>query len=162
MKLATSCDSGPLSASQTDRPSFARASWIWAVLWAMLVLYGSLIPFDIDFSMLSESPGLGVFAIAPVRTTFVDAATNILVYLPLGLALALSGWATRIPRGLSITLATAVGAVLSLSVEAMQSAISIRVAAQSDVYFNVAGTMLGALLAPTLVRTALAAMGRLS
>lgn len=124
----------------------------------MLIMYGSLIPFDIDFSALSASSGLGVLAIAHVRTTFADAATNILVYLPLGLALALSGWATRLPRGLSIALAASVGAILSAIAEAIQSAISIRVAAQSDVYFNVAGTMIGALIAPTLVRLASLAM----
>lgn len=69
---------------------------------------------------------------------------NVVVFVPLGAALALALRAS--PVGRRFLMATFVGAALSLSIELVQMAVPSRVTALSDVLLNTVGTAAGALV----------------
>lgn len=73
----------------------------------------------------------------------IDLAGNVVVFVPLGaaLAFALSGR----PAGHRLLLATLAGAVFSLTIELVQMAVSAHVAALDDWLLNTAGVAIGAL-----------------
>jgi glycopeptide antibiotics resistance protein len=69
---------------------------------------------------------------------------NVVVFVPLGAALAL---ALRVkPVGRRFLMATLIGAVLSLSIELVQMAVPSRVTVLSDVLLNTVGTAAGAMV----------------
>ena len=74
----------------------------------------------------------------------ISLAGNIVVFVPLGaaLALALDGLSTR----RRLLLATLIGAGLSLSIELLQATIPSRVTAVDDLLLNTIGTAIGALI----------------
>src|SRR6202022_5013250 len=74
-----------------------------------------------------------------------DFIANIFLYLPLGffLSLALAGSGRALPRILLVTLA---GGALSTTMELTQYYIAGRVSAADDVYANLIGTLLGAIV----------------
>ncbi|MBU0718699.1 MAG: VanZ family protein [Planctomycetes bacterium] len=124
----------------------AGLSWSWAVAAIGAVAYGSLIPFDIDFTQLGSATWFGVRRLAFHATTWEDAVTNLLVYLPVGLALVMCGrcrWRLRLPR---IPQALALAFAVSLANECLQAGIHERVASWTDVYLNCTGAMAGAIL----------------
>jgi glycopeptide antibiotics resistance protein len=72
----------------------------------------------------------------------IGLAGNVVVFVPLGAALAL---ALRVkPVGRRFLMATLIGAALSLAIELVQMAIPSRVTAVSDVLLNTVGTAAGA------------------
>ena len=74
----------------------------------------------------------------------IDLAGNVVVFAPLGAALALA--LGDKPAGRRLLLATLTGAGLSLAIELAQMAIPTRVAALDDLLLNTAGTASGALV----------------
>lgn len=115
----------------------------WIVLSLVLLAHGSLLPWDLSFDRLIGA-GFGALSqltLAPATPS--DIAANILVYIPLGLAVGLARSSRRSAVLRRITLATVCGASLSLAVEVLQASIPGRVPSWLDVALNVLGSLLG-------------------
>lgn len=115
-----------------------------------IILYGSLFPLRFE---ASGTPADALRALAngwPERIPRGDALANILLYMPLGFALA--GLALRRAKNfaaalVAVFLATIAGFALSLGIETAQFFIPVRTVSLSDFIFNGAGSLLGASLA---------------
>jgi glycopeptide antibiotics resistance protein len=123
-----------------------RLSWVWWTLSAAIavwLLWMTLRPNQTvatDLAPLTEpAAGQGV----SVRL-LIDFAGNVVVFLPLGMAVALA--LRGRPVGRKLSLATLSGAGLSLIIELIQTTIPSRVAALDDWLLNTGGTFLGALV----------------
>ncbi|HEX2492311.1 MAG TPA: VanZ family protein [Steroidobacter sp.] len=107
-----------------------------------LIAYGSLYPFNFKPDAIE-----GGVLHALTRLTWQpagrgDRIANVLLYLPLGFCLFL--WlAARRNRIVSLILAMALGALLSLTLEALQVYISVRVPSLTDLALNALGSLLG-------------------
>ena len=135
-----------------DRPSasrgahrFNKGSLIGAAIIVAVILYGSLYPFTFDQPEGGVGPLkhlLQSWAETPGRGDFI---ANIFFYLPLGFfgSLAVAGSGRTLPRILLVTLA---GGLLSTAMELAQYYIAERVSAADDVYANLIGTVLGAIV----------------
>jgi VanZ family protein len=135
-----------------NRPSASRGVHrsskgflIAAAIIVAVILYGSLYPFD--FYQPEGGPGplkhlVQSWAETPGRGDFV---ANIFLYLPLGFfgSLTVAGSGRTLPRIVLVTLA---GGTLSTTMELTQYYIAGRVSAADDVYANVIGTVLGAII----------------
>jgi glycopeptide antibiotics resistance protein len=128
----------------------SRRSWVWWALSAAVavwLLWMTLRPNQAvatDLALLTgPTTKRGVSA-----HVLIDLAGNVVVFLPLGLALALRGR----PTGHGLFLATLGGAGLSLIIELIQTTIPTRVAALDDWLLNAGGTFLGALVACVVSR----------
>jgi VanZ family protein len=135
-----------------NRPSASRGAHrsnkgflIAAPIIVAVILYGSLYP----FTFYHPEGGVGPlkhlvqgWADPPGRGDFI---ANIFLYLPLGffLSLAVAGSGRTLPRILLVTLA---GGALSMTMELTQYYIAERVSAADDVYANLIGTLLGAIV----------------
>jgi len=125
--------------SRTPRSSIP---WLTATVVA-LILYGSLYPFNLK----TDAPD-GLFGalsqLSWARAGRGDRISNVLLYLPLGFCLYL--WLSeRLRRGLSVTMATVLGTLLSLAIEVAQVYVSKRVPSLADLALNSGGTLLGAI-----------------
>ncbi|HNQ23599.1 MAG TPA: VanZ family protein [Phycisphaerae bacterium] len=140
----------------TRRPELLEASprsvdhgvspW-WSAAYALALAYGSLLPFRFDTARLGVGlllPGSGL-RWAP--TTLEDVLTNVAAYVPLGLLVAL-GLTHRRHWALTGVLAVTIAALTSVAVETVQGAIPLRVSSWTDVVLNLAGSLLGVVLAP--------------
>lgn len=146
-----------------QRPGWLRAPGM-ALVWAALVVYGSLLPFGMDFGgaigraggvlpailALVSSPAW-VPAVAEtsslgVPTWVSDLVLNLVLYGPLGVLLRLT--ASRITGKQFIQVVSGVLAVAALSwmIEATQSLIPGRYASIQDVLANTLGGVVGVLL----------------
>ncbi len=126
-----------------DRPHF-HPFRIFLATYAVLIAFGSLHPFS-GWQWLGHWSLGFVTAPLPRYLTRTDLITNLLVYLPLGYALALSFGAPR-RGGAEVFLATAVGALYSLALESLQQLLPGRIASNLDVFLNILGSCAGALL----------------
>ncbi len=145
------------------RPGWMRAPLL-AVIWAGLLIYGSLLPWDIQFSAAMNATGGAVPAMfrwvtspawlpAITETSSLgvpnwvsDVAANLLIYGPLGVLLRLTF--SRITGRYWLQILCAILIILSLSwmIEATQSLIPGRYAAIQDVLANTMGGAVGVLL----------------
>jgi VanZ family protein len=125
--------------------SFNKGSLIAAAIIVAVILYGSLYP----FTFYQPEGGVGPlkhlvqsWAETPGRGDFI---ANIFLYLPLGFfgSLAVAGSGRALPRILLVSLA---GGLLSTTMELAQYYIVGRVSAADDVYANLIGTVLGAIV----------------
>ena len=127
-------------------PHRSSATWL-ALVYAALVLYASLYPFE----GWRWPPGQSLATLASLPSalhqSIFDVVSNLLGYLPLGGLLAVaalrSGWRTARAIGTAIVLAAA----LSYVCEALQHFVPGRVPAHEDFVMNTAGAGAGALLA---------------
>jgi VanZ family protein len=105
--------------------------WLWVGLFAALLFYLSLFPYDFDFDRGIPAPRLDW-----PRTDgdWVDSFLNLLAYLPLG-------FLAR--RATGLWPAVALGAALSALIELTQSFLPIRHPSIRDLILNTAGTALG-------------------
>lgn len=133
----------PSASRGTNR--FNKGALIAAAIIVVVVLYGSLYP----FTFYQPEGGVGPlkhlvrnWAETPGRGDFI---ANIFLYLPLGFfgSLAVAGIGRTLPRILFVTLA---GGLLSTTMELAQYYIAERVSAADDVYANLIGTVLGAVV----------------
>ncbi|QIE22240.1 VanZ like family protein [Caballeronia sp. SBC1] len=113
-------------------------------VYTMLVVYGSLYPFS-----GWRSQGIGPFAYLtdplPQYLTAFDVITNVLGYMPFG-ALAVLALYPRWRGALAAGVAFIGGAMLSGSMEAVQTYLPTRVASNLDLAANALGALLGAAL----------------
>lgn len=125
-----------------------RQSHIW-LGWALVgVVYAWLLWMTLRSNQIvaaSLSPLTAPVAARGVSVRLlVDLAGNVVVFVPLGAALALA--LSRRPARTWLALTTLAGAGLSLAIELAQSLIPTRVAALEDWLLNTVGVVLGALL----------------
>jgi glycopeptide antibiotics resistance protein len=129
-----------------------RLTWVWWALAAAVaawLLWMTLRPNQTvaaDLAPLTESAadrGISIHL-------FIDLAGNVLVFAPLGAALALAQRDRPVWRRL--LLATLGGAGLSLVIELIQTATPTRVAALEDWLLNTGGALLGAVMGCVVTR----------
>ena len=121
-----------------------------ATLYAFAIVYASLEPFG---DWVEPAPGTPFFLFAswPNRWLRYDFLFNIIAYCPLGFFVA---WLpTRASPLMRIALGTAVGAMLSFSMESLQMFLPQRVASTLDFLSNTIGAALGAAIAAGLSRS---------
>jgi VanZ family protein len=111
----------------------------------LLIAYASLYPAS-GWRDPGGSPFAFLDAAWPRYVTWFDLAANFLGYLPYGLLCALALLA-RLPAAAALAVATLSGALLSLSLEALQSYIPTRIASNVDLLANLAGAAAGAAIA---------------
>ncbi|MFN8955530.1 MAG: VanZ family protein, partial [Burkholderiales bacterium] len=121
------------------------AAWPLFCIYAVLIVYASLYPFDnwrfqgvVSWSFLTEP--------WPRYWTGFDVMSNALGYAPLGFLLAVSLHHTR-PHWPAIGLATFFAGVLSLLLESLQMFLPVRVPSNVDTALNIAGAFAGAVVA---------------
>ena len=124
----------------------ATMAWPLALIYAALVLFASLFPFE-GWRAQGISPWEFLAArMPPPYWTWFDVSINVVGYVPLGFLLALallrSGW----PRA-AVPLAALAGALLSLAMEFLQIYLPQRVSSNLDLVLNAGGTLCGALAA---------------
>ena len=120
--------------------------WLVTLLMATVILYGSLYPFQFRVPPHGIGPLATFIASIWQRPGRGDALANILLYIPLGFFFVL-GFRRGPPQNVGLVLATAIGALLSLSIELTQYYDEGRVTSFSDFYTNTFGALLGALAA---------------
>ena len=123
-----------------------RHPWLWPAGFAVAILYGSLIPFDIDPTTYRWETLFSVLRLRLIAGSAEDIITNLFVYVPLGVALVLCGTEGSLSRWRRIPLAVVVGATLSLLAETLQTGMASRVGSWLDITLNTVGTGLGAVL----------------
>jgi VanZ family protein len=121
----------------------SRSVILWLLLVGLaLIVYGSLYPFNFKPDALEGGVLEAFRQLSWARAGRGDRISNLLLYLPLGFCLFL--WLElrwrRIP---SILAATALGTLLSLSIEIAQVYISTRVPSLTDLTLNAVGTLVG-------------------
>ena len=126
------------------------AAWPLTWMYCMLVVYASLYPF-VDWRDQGITPWAFLAAPLPRYWTGFDVAVNIIGYAPLGALLVWLALRSR-HRTPPVWLATSCGALLSLTMETLQSYLPQRVASREDWMFNTLGAALGALLAMYVAR----------
>jgi VanZ family protein len=118
-----------------EMPSFSpHAAAVLLAASVVAILYGCLYPFDIDVSA-AALPGWE-------PTSRGDLVANVLLYLPFGFLFA---WVAAGRRTAVVVLLTAValGLMLSLGAEILQSGSATRTASTADILINAAGTAFG-------------------
>ena len=126
-----------------------------ALCWVALIAYASLFPFT-GWRNQGLMPWVYLSEALPQYWTRFDVLANFAGYAPLGLLLALAWSASgRLPPGLAALLATLAAAALSLTLEALQTYLPLRIASNLDLALNAAGATAGALAALVLEKTGL-------
>jgi VanZ family protein len=126
------------------------SAWPLSALYAVLIVYASLYPFD---GWRDQGPLPWGFLIAPWPHywTAFDLWSNVLGYAPLGFLLALG--ALRTGRGARAVLRALLAAgTLSLLMETLQGYLTARVPSNVDLGLNMAGAWAGAMTATLMER----------
>jgi VanZ family protein len=127
-----------------DRASLDRNSSIVTALVVVMIIYGSLYPFEFRVPAVDIGPVTTLFSrwdATPGRGDFIS---NILLYMPLGFFGRHVLLGTRHPW-LKMGLVVLAGAALSIAMELTQYYDAGRDTEATDVYSNVLGTLLGAI-----------------
>jgi VanZ family protein len=138
---------------QDVQQGYARRSRLvryLAVVYVLLVFYASLYPFE-PWRPFATSPFAYLFEPWPRYYSAADVAINIIGYLPLGILLTLSAVAWATPWWAAV-FATALGTVVSLSMETLQSYLPQRVPSNLDLLSNGLGALIGAVVAASAGR----------
>jgi glycopeptide antibiotics resistance protein len=128
--------------------------WICPVAIIAAILYGSLIPFDFAFSVATVPDGFGMLTPGLGSAGLEDIITNLLVYVPIGLTVALSSLCSRLSKPARVVIAILIGATVSIAIETLQTGIASRVASWLDMFANSAGAAIGAIAGVTLYKAA--------
>jgi VanZ family protein len=132
----------PVSPSQPARPVHRTSAWPLSLATICLVIYASLYPFT-DWRNQGISPLTFLDAPLPRYWTGFDLGINLLGYAPVGFLFALAMLRSGRQR-YAVTVATLAAALLSLSMEALQSYLPLRIPSNLDFALNAAGAWLGA------------------
>jgi VanZ family protein len=126
----------------TREPTRSAIPWLLFAVIA-LIAYGSLYPFNFKPDAFDGGVLDALTQLSWQRAGRGDRILNVLLYLPLGFCLFL--WlATRLNRVVALVLATLLGTLLSITIEALQVYISVRVPSLTDLTLNTLGALLGA------------------
>jgi len=115
-----------------------------ALFYTLLLVYGTLFPLS-GWQWPSGSILNPLFPTWPQKLHTSDVITNLLVYMPLGFLVALI-FRRRYPMWSLLILATAVGTLLSFSLEYLQTYLPSRVTSLADILLNSLGSFLGVTL----------------
>jgi VanZ family protein len=126
------------------------SAWPLAFVFAALVLYASLYPFE-GWRFQGAQPLSFINEPLPKYWTRFDVVANLLGYIPLGFLVALAMLRSGAGRW-SWPVAAAVPAVLSLVIESVQSYLPMRVPSNLDLVLNAGGAVIGATAAVLLER----------
>ncbi len=136
----------------------------------VVLIYGSLIPFDFNWSQAVDQQGgvlsallhtaaspQWVVAVPGKSSTDLSFATsdllmNLLLYLPLGVTLRMAIRAWRRSMPFEVLGSLAIAFMLSWTVESLQSLLPMRVASLNDVLANTGAALFAALIAPGVWR----------
>lgn len=133
-------------------------AWPLALAVVCLIIYASLYPFA-EWRNQGISPLRYLTAPLPKYWTGFDVGVNLLGYAPLGFLLVLSALHSR-RVSWPVTVAVLASGLLSLTMEALQSYLPMRVSSNVDLALNTLGAWFGACFAWGLVRAGL--LGRWS
>jgi VanZ family protein len=122
-------------------PTPRTVARLLAALIAAGIVYGSLYPFIFRVPLHGIGPVATLLASVDDRPGLRDTIINILLYLPFGFCFALG---LDLRRGLTIAVTTAIGGLLSLSMELSQYYVVWRYDSFDDVVANSLGSFLGA------------------
>jgi VanZ family protein len=128
--------------------TFVRAGLL---VYTFLIVYASWYPFS-GWRSMGIAPWAFLFAPLPYYWTWFDLLTNIVGYMPFG-ALVVLRFYPRVRSLAAVALAIVCGALLSGTMEAVQTFIPTRVSDKLDFLTNTAGTALGAIVGLLLSRT---------
>ena len=132
---------------RTD-PQRKTAAWPLVWVYGVLIVYASLYPFD-QWRVQGIAPWSYLAAPLPRYWTGFDVLSNVLGYAPWGFLLALAMHRTR-PEWPAVALATLAAAALSLTLEATQMFLPVRVPSNVDAALNITGALAGASMARAL------------
>ena len=132
-----------------------RASPVWLVGYLVLLAYGSVLPFQ--FVAPCYADGYLLHSFRQAAPTLEDLLVNLLIYMPLGLLLALARNRYRSPIAAMVCAVVLAGAV-SLVCELAQLFVVSRVASWTDVVLNVCGGAVGERLGATVRRRGFVAL----
>ena len=132
----------PVQRPKRIRPASARTNGLLLILVVLVILYGSLFPFDFHKSSFPGGPVLYLLGTWRVWDARGDLLANVLLYLPFGF-LALQAQPSRFPVGLKLIIAAFAAVTLSCIVEISQFYDAGRVTSMGDVYANLIGAALG-------------------
>jgi VanZ family protein len=124
------------------------AAWPLSCLYAALVVYASLYPFD-GWRIQGIAPWSFLTAPLPRYWTGFDVVSNVLGYAPLGFLGCVAVLRLR-PQWPALRLVTLVALLLSLLMESLQMFLPMRVPSNVDLALNTLGALAGALLARVL------------
>jgi len=130
--------------AQAGKTFQRTARWLLGAV-VVLILYGSLFPFEFDTATRVPLLELAT-SLTFERSSRGDIIANLLLYVPLGLCMAIA-LPRRWPAVVNLALAAAAGALLSLGVELLQTMEAARVASLTDVLLNTAGAAIGGVVA---------------
>ena len=122
------------------------------VIFAMLIIYGSLMPFDLHFDKSSIVENIRhsteFWPIGPVRSGKADLVSNVILYVPLGFLVALAARVNRKSSTMTaIAAAMFTGCLMSAGIELLQAMSQTRVCGVHDFLTNAAGTFIGSVAA---------------
>jgi VanZ family protein len=132
---------------RTD-PQRKTATWPLAWVYAILIVYASLYPFD-PWRFQGIAPWSYLTAPLPRYWTGFDVLSNVLGYAPLGFLLVLALHRTRRDWP-AVGVATLAAAALSLTLETVQTFLPVRVPSNVDAVLNITGALAGAMTARVL------------
>jgi len=132
-------------------PHSVRLAWILAVAYLLVIVYASLQPFR---GWRSPPEEILHFLLAPWPRyiTLPDVVVNFAAYIPLGLLLS-TVFGARYGPARGTVAATLAAVLLSLTMEAVQMFLPLRIASNVDLLANGLGALVGAMAAPLLAPT---------
>lgn len=133
-----------------DAPGASTTVRATALLYALLIIWASGYPFS-GWQNIGVSPFAYLGAPFPRYRTVFDLVTNVGAYVPLGILVVMALYPT-VKKYAAIAIAIGLGALLSGSLEAMQTFLPSRVPSNLDLLANVSGVALGAVIGPLLTR----------
>ena len=134
-------------------PLRTTAAWPLVWIYAVLIVYASLYPFD-GWRIQGIAPWAFLTAPLPRYWTGFDVLSNVAGYAPFGFLMALAVHRTR-DRWPAVGMTTLAAAALSLTMESMQMFLPVRVPSNVDAALNISGAFLGAAMASALERVGL-------
>ena len=140
-----------LRARPTESEPTGKILTALSTLAVVLVIYGSWLPFEFDSSVLSLSAAAVLEHIAWVPSDLQDLATNILIFISIGLFVRLRIVFTGRHRVAGVILPFAIAGITSLLAEAGQTLIPQRCASYTDMVMHGIGTLIGVALASPLL-----------
>jgi VanZ family protein len=138
--------------SHEEQSSIASASArIDLLVYTLLIVYASWYPFS-GWRSMGIAPWAFLFQPLPYYWTWFDVVTNILAYMPFG-ALVVFALYPRVRGFIAVVVALICGALLSGTMEAVQTYIPNRISDKLDFLTNAGGALLGAVIGMLLSRS---------